>query len=258
MHLHFDLTAARILWTLTFAAVLVLLVVLFGRERARRFPWFTASIAVLALRLLVDQLLSNRLPALLLNWINLPLADVAAIVDLLVLVEMARRAFAGASRRSWWVATAGVAAIGVAVVILWGPWPSWQTLTAGTAMAALRLMQMLAQKGDTLAAVLAIELGLLVVGIGWRFAAGGRTHVQRIVIGLSAAALSLLTTLAVRQSIAIHTVIHSRAEFARVMDLQGRIYHANSAVYLAVLIWWIACLWIDEKQGLEDRELEAK
>jgi hypothetical protein len=52
MHFNFGFTAVQILWTLTFAALLVLLVVLLGRDRARRFPWFTASIVLLTLRLL--------------------------------------------------------------------------------------------------------------------------------------------------------------------------------------------------------------
>jgi len=30
------------------------------------------------------------------------------------------------------------------------------------------------------------------------------------------------------------------------MDLQEKFYNANSAIYLAVLLWWIVCLWIDE------------
>ena len=246
MHFHFDFAAAQILWTLTFAAVLVLLVVLFGRERARRFPWFTASIVLLALRLLSNRLLSNRLPPIPWNWMYLSTADMAAILDLLVLIEVARRAFSGASRRSWWLATAGAVAIGAAVVAVWGPWPAWKTLTAGTIMATLRLLQMVAQKGDMLAAIVAVELGLLVVSLGWRFKAGWRTHTQRIAIGLSAAALSLLTTLAVRETIASHTLIHSRAQFERVMALQGRIYNSNSAVYVLVLVWWVVCLWIDE------------
>ncbi|MGH9598541.1 MAG: hypothetical protein ACRD27_01650 [Terracidiphilus sp.] len=249
MHFHFDFSAAQILWTLTFAAVLVLLVVLFGRERTRRFPWFTASIALLGLRLLGSQLLSNRLPPIRWNSISLPLADLAALLDLLVLVEVARRAFGTARRRSWWLVTAAVVAVAAAVVILWGPWPAWKTLTAGTTLSTLRLLQMAAQKIDMLAAVIAVELGLLVTGLGWRFGAGWRTHVQRIVVGLSAAAISLLTTLGVRQAIATHTIVHSRAEFERLLDLQGRIVKANSAVYVAVLIWWIACLWIDEAKG---------
>ena len=45
---NFAFSARQILWTLTFAAQLVLLVVLLGRDRARRYPWFTAGVVILA------------------------------------------------------------------------------------------------------------------------------------------------------------------------------------------------------------------
>ena len=83
MHFNFDWTATQVLWTLTFAALLVLLMVLLGRERVRRFPWFTTSIALMALRLLAERLLLERLPRLTLNEIFLALADLMALVSLL-------------------------------------------------------------------------------------------------------------------------------------------------------------------------------
>ena len=62
MHPNFVFTARQILWTLTFAAQLVLLVVLLGRDRARRYPWFTFSIVLFALRLLAEVLLAEVKP----------------------------------------------------------------------------------------------------------------------------------------------------------------------------------------------------
>ena len=56
MHFHFPFTVLTALWTLTFAAHLVLLVVLMGRDRVRQFPWFTANIVLVALRLLTSQI----------------------------------------------------------------------------------------------------------------------------------------------------------------------------------------------------------
>jgi len=94
MHLNFNFTAVQILWTLTFAAHLVLLVVLLGRDRARRFPWFTTAIALVALRLIASRLLFGRLPQLTLGAIFVILADVSAVVSFLVLVELARKVFA--------------------------------------------------------------------------------------------------------------------------------------------------------------------
>src|SRR4051812_30581366 len=99
MHLNFDFSAVQILWTLTFAAILVLLVVLLGRDRARIYPWFTTSIALIGLRLLASRLLYQRLAPIPMNAIFLNLALIAGVVSLLVIVELARRAFVGASRR---------------------------------------------------------------------------------------------------------------------------------------------------------------
>ncbi len=64
----------RILWTLTFAAQLVLLVVLLGRDRARRYPWFTAGIALSALQLMAEVLLTGRMAKLPLQEILFTLA----------------------------------------------------------------------------------------------------------------------------------------------------------------------------------------
>ncbi len=105
MHLNFGFSAVQVLWTLTFAALLVLLVVLLGRDRARRFPFFTASMALMALRLLASRLLYGSMAPIVSSEILLALAAVAAIVALLVVVEMARRAFSSASRVAWIAAT---------------------------------------------------------------------------------------------------------------------------------------------------------
>jgi hypothetical protein len=247
MHLNFAFTAVQILWTLTFAALLVLLVVLLGRDRVRRFPWFTASIAMVAVRLLASRMLFGRLAPVPLGAIFITLADVAAIVGLLVLVEVARRAFAGAGRRIWIAGTLVLLAVGAGVLATWGPWPAWKTLTADSGLSALRLMQLLAQKGDLLLNVLTIGLGLLVVAFGIRFKAGWRSHVQQIVVGLSTAALAQLAVQGVWQLIALKAMPHSEAEYERILGLREKLFNANSAVFVAVLVWWIVCLWMDEK-----------
>lgn len=258
MHFHFDFTAVQILWTLTFAALLVLLSVLVGRERIRRFPWFTASIALLALRLLLNRFLYGHIAQILMSAIFFALADLAVLINLLVLVEVARRAFAGASRRGWIGGSMAIIGVAVGIVVAWGPWPAWKTLGANSELARIRLMELVSQHGDLLAAALAVELGLLIVLLGHRFHAGWRSHTQRIAIGLSAAAMALLATRGILETIGAHTTIHSHQELARVMALQARIADANSSVFLAVIIWWIACLWLDEPQAAAgDSEAEA-
>jgi hypothetical protein len=246
MHFNFGFTTVQTLWTLTFAALLVLLVVLLGRDRTRRFPWFTASIVLVALRLLASRILFGKLPPLTLNAIFVTLADLMALVGLLVVLEMARRAFGGLHRPLWIANSVGLLAVAGAVLAVWGPWPAWKTLTADSHLATLRLMQLVAQKGDLLVILLTVGLGLLVILFGRRYKAGWRSHTQLIVIGLSTAAIAQLALLVALERIARTAAPHNQAELDRILGLRDKLINADSAVYVAVLVWWIVCLWIDE------------
>ncbi len=246
MHLNFHFSTVQIIWTLTFAAQLVLLVVLLGRDRIKRFPFFTLGIALMALRLLAVKLLADRLPTITLSQVFITMADVDAIVGVLVVVEMARRAFVPVRRGIWLAMALATLVLGVVVLTLWVPWPAWKTLTADSPMAVLRLMQMAAQRMDMLVDLLTVELGLLVVLLGSRTGAGWRTHPQRVVIGLSTASIAQLTVEAIWQFIAKTAVPHSQAEYQHILGLRDKLFNANGAVYIAVLIWWIVVLWIDE------------
>ena len=246
MHFNFDFSAVQILWTLTFAAILVLLVVLLGRDRARIYPLFTTSIVMIGLRLLASRLLYGRMAPIPMNAVFLTLALIAGVVGLLVLVELARRAFAGASRRAWTIGTLVLLAAAGAIMILWGPWPAWKTLTIDSVIAQLRFEQFVAQKLDAVVDLLSIGLGLLIVIFGRHFAAGFRSHTQQIVIGLSTAALAQTAVRVIWQLIATHAAPSTEAEYERILGLQGKLYNASSAVYVLVLIWWIVCLWINE------------
>ena len=247
------------MWTLTFASLLVLLVVLMGRDRIRRFPWFTASIVLVALRLLTNRLLHDRVPQLTMAIIAISLADVSVLVSLAVLVEMARRAFKKASALAWAAWTLGMLAIGGVVLWKWGPWPAWKAIAFDTTIARLQFMQLIAVKTGLLADVLSIALGLLVVALGHRYGAGWRSHVQRIMIGLSTASIAQLGAQGIWQIIARHTTPHSQAEYERVLGLQEKLLNTNTAVYVIVLIWWIVCLWMDEPGtvALKSGSLEA-
>ncbi len=210
MHFNFDWNAIQIIWTLTFAALLVLLVVLLGRDRARRYPWFTASIVLVTLDMLGKRLLHGRMPQLTLAGIFITMADLAVLAGLLVVVEMARHAFRGANRSIWIVNALGVLMVAGLVLAFWGPWPAWKTITANSQVAVLELMQLAAQKGELLVSLLTVELGLLVVLFGRRFKAGWRSHTQQIVIGLSTAATAHLALLGTWELIAMKAVAHSR------------------------------------------------
>lgn len=254
----FGFTVVQILWTLTFAAILVLLVVLLGRDRSRWFPLFTASITLTALRLLASRMLYGRLAPITMSSIFLTLALIETIIGLLVLVEIARRAFAGASRRSWLIGTLALVAIGAVVAAKWGPWPPRNTLTAGSALSVLRLIQLAAQKGGILSEVLTVGLGLLVVLFGRRFKAGWRSHTQQIVIGLSTMAAAQMAVRGIWEQIALHAAPTTQAEYERVLGIQEKLYNGNSAIFLAVIVWWIICLWIDEPGTPSAAELPAE
>jgi hypothetical protein len=244
--LNFDFNAVQILWTLTFAALLVLLVVLLGRDRMGRYPWFTASIVVVALNLLGSRLLYGKLPRLTLDEIFITLADVSGLVSLLVLIEIARRAFKRAGWLAWAVWTIVLLAIGGVVLAKWGPWPTWSTITPNTLIARLSLMQMAAEKLGILTNVLALALCLVVITFGRRYGAGWRSHTQQIIIGIATASAAQMAVQVIWQMIVKVAAPHSMAEYQRIVDIKPKLINANSTVYIAVIVWWIACLWIDE------------
>lgn len=243
---NFDFSASQILWTLTFAALLVLLVVLLGRDRARRFPWFTASILTMGMLLLSTQLMLSRLPRMTGTAIFLGLSDLDVLIGLVVLVELARRAFKGAGKLGWTIGTLGMLAVAAPVLVMWGPWPAWKTLTATSELVTLRLMDLTVDKGMLLAGVLTIELGLLITLLGRRFGAGWHSHTQRIMIGLSTAAIGQMALRGSLNAIGLHSQIKTQADYERVMAVRNNLIHANNVLYLCVMAWWIACLWIDD------------
>ncbi len=258
MHFNFDFSTGQILWTLTFAALLVLLVVLLGRDRAQRFPWFTASIAMMAVLLLTEQLLLSRLSRFTGTEIFLVLSVLDVAISLLVLVELARRSFRGMGRSGWIIGTLAMVAVGAAMLVFWGPWPAWKTLTATSELTTIRLMDLVVDKGILLSSLLTIELGVVITLLGRRFGAGWHSHAQRIVIGLSTAALAQLTLRVSLQAIGTHTHIHSQADYERVMDLRDKLIHGNNVAYLCVLVWWIACMWFDEPGTATGAEAETE
>ncbi len=258
MHFNFDFTAVQVLWTLTFAALLVLLVVLLGRDRMRRFPWFTAGIAIVALRLLSNRLLHERLPQLTMAAVFIVMADISGLIGLLVVVEMARHAFGRVRRQAWMVSGIVLLAICGGALAKWGIWPAWKAIAFDTPMAKLALLQLMAQKTGLLVDVLNVALGLLVVAFGRRYGAGWRSHVQQIVIGLSTASISQMAAQGIWQII-VRTAAqpHSEAEYMHVMGLRDKLFNANSAVYIAVVIWWIVCLWNDEPGPAQPAEVSV-
>jgi hypothetical protein len=206
-----------------------------------------------ALDKLAGRLLNRRMPLVLTEEIFLALADLAVIVALLVVVEIARRAFEGADRKTWIGATLALLAVGGVVLALWGPWPSFKTLMGGSELAALRFMDLFAQKANLLADVLFVQLGLLVVVFGRNFKAGWHSHTQQLAIGLSMASLSQLAIRGTLQHVATQITIHSQDDYKRVVGMIDSLTNASGIIFIVVLLWWIVCLWIDEP-GTENRD----
>lgn len=257
MHFNFDFSASQILWTLTFAALLVLLVVLLGRDRARRFPWFTASIAMMGLLLLTTELMLPKFSRITGTLIFLALSDLDVLIVLMVVVEVARRAFRGVGQLGWMIGTLALLCVAAAVLAFWGPWPSWSTVTATSELATIRLMDMIVDKGNLFTGVLTIGLGVLVTLFGRRYGGGWHSHAQRIAIGLSTASLAQLTLRGTLQAIGMHTHIQTQADYERLVGLRDKLIHANNVLYLCVMAWWIACLWVDEPGAASVAEGEA-
>jgi hypothetical protein len=221
---------------------------LLGRDRYKRFKWFTVSIVLITFRLLASRLLYGKIAPLTFYELFIPLADLAEIVNLLVLVELARRSFVGLGRRAWIIFTLIVFAVAFGVVAVWGPWPAMKTLTAATTLGVLGGMQLFSQKSELLLNVLTIELGLLVLFFGRRYKAGWRTHAQGILIGLSTAAIAQLIRDGVWQLITLKATPHNQAEYERLIGLRDKLFNAPEVVFVVVIVWWIWRLWLDEPQ----------
>jgi hypothetical protein len=255
---NFEFPTRQVLWALTFSSQLVLLVVLLGRDRARRYPWFTASIALYALRLMAELLLVGRMAPLVLQTVFISLGDLGAIVGLLVVVEVARQAFAEAPRPLWIANTAGLLVVACGVLSVWEPWPVWANLAWGSIMIKLQLMQLAAQKGDTLAQLLTLGVGLMVVLFGRRFMSGWRSHTQMIAIGLATVAITWLGVQQTWQVIARTVHPQSQQEYEHLLGLGNGLMNTNKLVYIAALIWWIVWLWRDEPEAKKPQAAEPE
>jgi hypothetical protein len=245
MHFNFRFTAVETLWTLNFAAMLVLLVVLLGRERIRRFPIFTSSIVLIGLNMLAQNLLAHRLAPLVSTTVFLVLADLGVMIALLLAIELARRAFSTARRPAWVAGSIFLLGGAAAVMVFWGQWPAAKTVFDRSTLGHLRLMQLIEEKGDMFNEVLAVELFALVVVVGRLFKTGWRSHTQQILAGVSATSAMVIIERVIWQAMT-HNMPRTREGYNHMIDLQNHLLNANSMVLLAAMIWWIVCLWIDE------------
>ena len=251
MHWNFE----QILWALVLAGHLVLLVVLLGRDRVSRFPWFTASIALSAVRLIADHLLHSKLTSLAFYWQSYSSMLLGAIIAIFVLIELTRQVFSSGKAglilkpRGWAGWTLITFAIAAATVWAWGPWPSWQAIHSQPNEVAILLLLLTALKGQLFAALLTVEVALLLLIFGRRFGFGWKSHPQMIAIGLSTNAIGFLalqaTTELMQRNVHVHSAEERQQVALRLNHLFINLDNARFALWFLVLIWWIVWLWRD-------------
>jgi hypothetical protein len=221
-----------------------------GRDRMRRFPWFSAAIAFTALQLMASQILIGRIPPMAAKQLFLSMAALTGFFNIMVAVEIARRAFGKVKRAYWLVGALAAIAVGAVVLATWGKWPPMEMLSR---MPSINVLQLIAQKALLLGNVEWAFVGLLVVLLGSRVGAGFRTHVQQIAVGLMTAAIAQMSFQAIWEHIARAAMTRPTDEQYKALQVGDKLFNANRVIYLLALIWWIVCLWRDEGTGNRDQ-----
>jgi len=242
----------QILWALVLAGHLVLLVVLLGRDRIHRFPWFTAAICVSTVHLIADHLLHGKLTTIAFYWQSYTAVLLDTILGILVLIELARRVFSSCRKgiilnfKGWlgWTLVTGGLAVGA--VWLWGPWPEWTALTAEPQQTPLLLTVLAALKAQLLLAVLTVEIALLMRIFGKRFGSGWSSHEQQIALGLSTYSLGFLAVQGTTDTIKRNLHLTSREQYEHIVRLFSNLDNARFLLWFLVLAWWIVWLWRDD------------
>lgn len=245
-------TLEEIIWALVLAAHLVLLIVLLGRDRISRFPWFTAAIAFSCVHLIADHLLHGKLTSLAFYWQSYTAILVDTILSILVLAELLREVFSSCKAGrilnfkgwlGWTLVTLGLAA---GAVWIWGPWPTWKALSAEPKQLPLLLVVLVAMKSQLFLALLTVEVALLMRIFGGRFGFGWKSHAQQIVFGLSTYALGFLAVQATTDIIKRNLHLTSREQYEHIVRLFSNLDNGRFALWFLVLVWWIVWLWRDE------------
>ena len=227
------LTLEQILWALVLAAHLVLLVVLLGRDRTRRFSWFTAFTMLSTLRLLADHLLQGKLSTFAFYWQSYALLIAASLFLLGVLIELSRLTFGRGcttgkqlSPLAWQGWTLLLLAIAFTALILWGPWPDLKAMQANRQAYPLLITVIVALKSELFASMLTILTGLVMMLFGGRFGNGFRSHAVQIIIGLSTVAVARLTVEGITDTIKVTHKITDRTDYQRILHLYTQLDNA--------------------------------
>jgi hypothetical protein len=246
------LNAEQLLWALVLAGHLVLLVILLGRERNTRFPWFTAMIGVSSIHLIADHLLSGKLTTVAFYWQSYSAVLIGSILGFVVLLELTRPVFRGGKssltvRPTVWAGwMLGMVLAAGAAVWFWGPWPSKAAFQANTQQLPLLILLLSAMKSELFLALLTVMVGLLLRIYGKRYGFGWRSHTEQIALGLSTYSLGFLAVLATTDIIKRTVHLTSRDQYDHIVQLFARLDNARFALWAVVLIWWCVWLWRDE------------
>ena len=246
----------QVLWALVLAAHLVLLIVLLGRDRIQRFPWFTAAITLSAVSLLADHLLNGKLTSLVFYWQSFSAMTLQSIFGIFVLIELARVIFASGRKglvlksNGWFGWGLLLVAAAAGAVWAWGPWPTLVQLNAQPSIRGILLMQLAAVKSQLFVALLTVEVALLISLFARRFGFGWRSHARQIALGLSTNALCLVLLQVITDIIKRNLHFTTRQEMAagiqRLEHLFTNMDNARFVLWILVLLWWIYWLWQDE------------
>ena len=252
----------QIVWAIGLAGNLVLLVVLLGRDRASRYPWFTAAIILGTLRLLADHLLYGKLTTIAFYWQNFSGMTLDWILRIFVLVEVARRIFSTGKGglilkpRGWAGWTMLTSALAISAVWFWGPWPAWQALPAQPEQFRILLLVLVATKGQLLVSILTVEAVALILIFSKRFSFPWRTHPRQIALGLLVSALAFLSVQGITEYLKRYFNLNNPTQYERATHIVTNADNGRQIAIIVVLIWWIVWLWREEP-GTPQRDDQA-
>ncbi len=238
-----------VLFTLLLAGQMVLLVVLYGRDRMKLYPWFSASIILTALKELVDKLLFERISQIPFEFIKNALGVLTVFIGLGVLVELARKFFPGVTFMRRLIASGLITLITATVVYFWGPWTANGDLGFKSQIGVVNLLLVSASHGEQILLPCAtVLLGVLVLFVLRHNRGFWQSHTVKIFAGLTTCSLMFLVMRATAQTIAITANAHGMTmkEFTQIQGMMDQLRTLPLITLIIVQIWWIYSLWNEE------------
>lgn len=240
---------SQILFTLLLAGQMVLLIVLYGRDRTRLHPWFAASVMLTAFKELVERLLFERVPQIPYEFIKNSLAMLTVLIGIGLLVEVGRQLFPAAQVKNRLIAGSAITLLSAVVVYFWGPWTANGDIGFKSQIGVINLLLVTAvHSQQVLMPVATVLLGLFVL-FALRDKRGlWKMHTVKILTGLTTIALMFLVVRTAGQSIALTANAHgmTQKEFAQIEDLMDHLRTLPFVTLILVQVWWIIALWNDE------------